>query len=285
MSNRYGSHSVTPLGVVAIGAKWLVLVLYLVITIFPLIWLGLSAFKTNLEIQTLPFSLPEVWQFKNFRNALNTSGLSAYFLHSIVVAAGATVLNLFVTSIGSFILARKRFVLRDLIFTIMTAGVLIPIIAFMVPYFSLIAAIGLYDSLFALILTYAAINIPVSIFIIRNFMISIPKELDYSAQIDGCGYWQHFTRIILPLSRSGLVTAGTFSFIYCWNEFVYSLLLTSSRHARTVQLAIRFFTSQFRTDYAGMFAAIVLTMVPSVIFYVFMNKQIVSGLTAGAVKG
>jgi raffinose/stachyose/melibiose transport system permease protein len=279
------SDKLRPVRLTAQVAKWLVLILYLVIAIFPLVWLGVSSFKTNLEIEISPFMLPEVWQLKNFRNALNTTGLLQYFLNSVIVAAGATSLNLFITSLGSFVLARKSFPIQKAIFTLITAGVLIPIIAFMVPYFSTIHRLGLYDSLPALILTYSAINIPISIFIIRNFMVLIPRELDDSASIDGCGYWQQYARIVLPLSRSGLVTAGTFCFIYCWNEFVYALLLTSSRHARTVQLAIRFFTSQFRTDYAGMFAAIVLTIIPSVVFYIFMNKQIVSGLIAGAVKG
>jgi raffinose/stachyose/melibiose transport system permease protein len=279
------SDKLRPVRLTAQVAKWLVLILYLVIAIFPLVWLGVSSFKTNLEIEISPFLLPEVWQLKNFRNALNTTGLLQYFLNSVIVAAGATSLNLFITSLGSFVLARKSFPIQKAIFTLITAGVLIPIIAFMVPYFSTIHRLGLYDSLPALILTYSAINIPISIFIIRNFMVLIPRELDDSASIDGCGYWQQYARIVLPLSRSGLVTAGTFCFIYCWNEFVYALLLTSSRHARTVQLAIRFFTSQFRTDYAGMFAAIVLTIIPSVVFYIFMNKQIVSGLIAGAVKG
>jgi raffinose/stachyose/melibiose transport system permease protein len=274
-----------PIPIAAKSAKWLVLILYMIIAIFPLVWLGISSFKTNLEIEMSPFLLPEVWQLKNFENAINTTGLLRYFLNSIIVAACATALNLFVTSMGSYILARKTFVLRKAIFSILTAGVLIPIIAFMVPYFSTIHRLGLYDSLLGLIVIYTAINIPISIFIIRNFMVLIPRELDDSSNIDGCNYWQQFSKIILPLSRSGLVTAGTFCFIYCWNEFVYALLLTSSRHSRTVQLAIRYFTSQFRTDYAGMFAAIVLTMIPSVIFYIFMNKQIVSGLIAGAVKG
>ena len=184
------SDKLRPVRLTAQVAKWLVLILYLVIAIFPLVWLGVSSFKTNLEIEISPFLLPEVWQLKNFRNALNTTGLLQYFLNSVIVAAGATSLNLFITSLGSFVLARKSFPIQKAIFTLITAGVLIPIIAFMVPYFSTIHRLGLYDSLPALILTYSAINIPISIFIIRNFMVLIPRELDDSASIDGCGYWQ-----------------------------------------------------------------------------------------------
>ncbi|AFG36232.1 carbohydrate ABC transporter permease [Spirochaeta africana] len=277
----------TPIPVVygSLALKWGLLIGYTVVALFPLIWLTVSAFKTNLEIQIAPFALPETWQYRNFINAITISGLPRYFLHSAIVATLATGLNLLVTSMASFVIARERFLLRRVIFIMITAGVLVPIVAFMVPYYTLITRLRLYDTLWALIVTYAAINIPISVFLITSFMSTIPRELEDSAAIDGCSFWQRYSRIILPLSRAGLVTAATFSFIYCWNEFVYALLLTSSRSARTVQLAIRFFTSQFRTDYAGMFAAIVLTMVPTVLVYTLLHDKIISGLTAGAVKG
>ena len=274
-----------PIRLTASTAKWILLIGYLLIALFPMLWLTVSAFKTNFEIETAPFSLPAVWQFQNFSSAITISGLHQFFLNSIIVAAVATVLNLLVTSMASFVIAREEFPLRKTIFTAITAGVLIPIVALMVPYYTLITRFGIYDTLWALIVTYAAINIPISTFLISSFMTSIPRELEDSAEIDGCTFVQRYTRIILPLARPGLVTAGTFSFIYCWNEFIYALLLTSSRSSRTIQLAIRFFTSQFRTDYAGMFAAIVLTMIPTVVVYIFLHDKIISGLTAGAVKG
>ncbi len=274
-----------PIRATANGLKWLLLIGYLAIALFPLLWLTVSAFKTNFEIETAPFGFPGTLQFQNFTNAITISGLHQFFLNSVFVASLATALNLFVTSLASFVIARESFPLRKTIFTAITAGVLIPIVAFMVPYYTIIVNLGLYDRLLALIVTYAAINIPISTFLISSFMTSIPKELEDSAEIDGCSFFQRYSLIIMPLARPGLVTAGTFSFIYCWNEFIYALLLTSSRSARTIQLAIRFFTSQFRTDYAGMFAAIVLTMIPTVLVYIFLHDKIISGLTAGAVKG
>ncbi|MDA3950980.1 MAG: carbohydrate ABC transporter permease [Spirochaeta sp.] len=274
-----------PIRVSTNGRKWVVLITYLVNALFPLLWLTTSAFKTNLEIQTQPFALPATWQFQNFSNAITISGLHQFFLNSVIVASLATAFNLLVTSLASFVIARESFPLRKTIFTAITAGVLIPIVALMVPYYTIIVNLGIYDRLLALIVTYAAINIPISTFLISSFMTAIPRELEDSAEIDGCSFFQRYSRIIMPLARPGLITAGTFSFIYCWNEFIYALLLTSSRSARTVQLAIRFFTSQFRTDYAGMFAAIVLTMIPTVVVYIFLHDKIISGLTAGAVKG
>ncbi len=226
------------------------LIVYFVIAVFPIVWLTVSAFKTNFEIETSPFSLPEVWQFQNFVNALSVSGLPQFFMNSIIVAVAATGINLLVTSLASFAVSREQFPGRKIFFTFTTAGVLIPIIAFMVPYYTLITQLRIYDTLLALVVTYSAINIPISMFLVSSFMATIPGELEDSAEIDGCSFFQRYAKIILPLARPGLVTAGTFSFIYCWNEFIYALLLTSSTSSRTVQLAIRFFTSQFRTDYA-----------------------------------
>ncbi len=271
--------------IAAHGMKWIFLLGYLVVALFPMVWLGISSFKTNFEIETAPFAIPAVWQIENYVSAISVSGLHQFFMNSIIVAAVATAFNLLVTSMGSFVIAREKFAFRSVIFTIITAGVLVPIVSFMVPYYALITQLGIYDTLLALIITYAAINIPISTFLVSSFMMTIPKELEDSAAIDGCNFVQRFWKIIMPLSRAGLVTAGTFSFIYCWNEFIYALLLTSSRSSRTVQLAIRFFTSQFRTDYASLFAAIVLTMIPTVIVYMFLHDKIISGLTAGAVKG
>ena len=270
---------------VAKGAKWAVLIVYFIIAVFPILWLFLSAFKTNYEIQTAPFAFPTSWQVSNFVNAITVSGLPQFFMNSVIVAVSATVLNLLTTSMASFVLSREEFALRKSVYTLITAGVLVPIVAFMVPYFAFINKVGLYDTLYALILTYAAINIPISVFLVTSFMATIPKELEDAADIDGCSFWQRFALVVFPLSRPGLVTAGTFSFIYCWNEFIYALLLTSSRHSRTLQLGIRFFTSQFRTDYARLYAAIILTIIPSVIVYIFLHEKIIAGLTAGAVKG
>jgi len=116
-------------------------------------------------------------------------------------------------------------------------------------------------------------------------MRGIPGELEEAGVMDGCSFWQRYSRIIMPLSKIGLVTAGTFVFLFAWNEFIYALLLTSSMKARTLQLGIRFFKSQFITDYTSMFAAITLTIIPSIAVYIFFHERIIKGLTAGALKG
>ncbi|MHB8066232.1 MAG: carbohydrate ABC transporter permease, partial [Ruminiclostridium sp.] len=143
----------------------------------------------------------------------------------------------------------------------------------------------LLDSLTALIILYSAIGLPISTFIIRGFMAGFPAEIEEAAYIDGCGFYGRFFRMILPLTKTGLVTAATFEFITCWNEFVYANLLTSSPLTKTIQIGIRYFTNQFTTDYVSMYAAIIISIAPSIIGYMLFQKQVISGLTSGAVKG
>ncbi len=271
--------------IVAKAGKWIVLGFFLAFTFFPLLWLLVSSFKTDLELISRPFSLPEVWQFHNYINAFLLSDLHLLFLHSITVSFLSTGLNILVASMAAFVLSRFRFRLKNIILIVILAGVLIPIIALMVPYFKLIKSMGLYDTLLALIITYAAINLPISVFLLHGFMAGIPKEHEEAGVIDGCSFWQRYSRIIFPLSKLGVVTAGTFVFLYSWNEFIYALLLTSSVRARTLQLGIRFFKSQFRYDYTSMFAALVVTIIPGIVVYVIFHEKIIQGLTSGALKG
>jgi raffinose/stachyose/melibiose transport system permease protein len=266
--------------------KWFYLIFFLCITVLPLIWLFITSFKTNLEFETASaFSLPAKWQFGNYLNAISMSGLPRLFLNSIVVAVFATALNLIVSSMGAFAISREKFKFNNLLLTVIMSGVLIPIIALMVPYFRLINKIHLIDNLGGLIIVYAAINLPISVYLIHGFMSTIPKELEEAAVIDGCTFAQRFTKVIFPLSKAGLATAGVLMFIYCWNEFTYAMLLTNSARARTLQLGIRYFKSQFVVDYTSMLAAIVITMLPTIIVYIFMHDQIIGGMTNGAVKG
>ncbi len=265
--------------------KWILMIYFALYTLFPLIWLFISSFKTNTELFADPFSLPAVWQISNYVNALKVSGLIKMMGNSILIGGISTVLNVLCASMLAYCLSRFRFKGREAIFTFFAAGILVPLNALMVPYFVIISKIGLYDTHAGLILLYSAIGIPMSTFIIRGLMDSLSHEIEEAAYIDGCGFFGRYFRIILPLSRNGLVTAATFQFLTCWNEFVFANLLTSSQNVRTIQLGIRYFTNQFSTDFVSMYAAIVISIVPSIVGYMIFQKQIVSGLTSGAVKG
>ncbi len=283
--SEVAGQQITPGGGLAKFGKWFVLIFFFIFTFVPLLWLLLSSFKTNLELQLEPFALPDVWQFQNYVNAVQISNLPRLFLNSVVVSGASTAITLLITSMAAFVFAREKFPLQQPILNVILAGVLVPIIGLMTPYFRLTNTLGLYDTLWALMLTYAGINLPIATFLMHGFMKTIPAELEEAAVIDGASFWQRFSKVVFPLSRVGLVTAGTFIFLFSWNEFIYALLLTSRVASRTLQLGIRFFVSQFFTDYTSMFAAIVLTIIPSIAVYVFLHEKIIKGLTTGALKG
>jgi raffinose/stachyose/melibiose transport system permease protein len=284
MSNKI-KNKLSATDVIAKFFKWFFIIFFLIMTVVPLIWLIVASFKTNLEYQMEPFALPKEWQFQNYVKAMHMGNLPSLFMHSVIVAVGTCIINLLITSMASFVIAREKFKFNNTILSILLAGVMIPIIALMVPYYKISIGLGLYDTLWGLIVTYTALNIPISIFLIHGFMLSLPKELEEAGVIDGCNFRQRFFKIVLPLTKPGLVTAGTLLFIFCWNEFTYAMLLTSSEASRTLQLGIRYFKSQFVIDYTSMLAAIVITMIPTIFVYIFLHDKIISGMTTGAVKG
>ena len=265
--------------------KWFLILLFAMYTLFPLLWLLVTSLKTNAEYFNNPFSLPAIPQFQNFINAFQQANLGKMIINSITVAVLATFLNIMVASMASYAISRFRFKGREFLFALFSAGIMVPLNALMVPYFTIFSRIGLLDSLNSLRILYAAIGLPISTFIIRGFMDSLPMEIEEAAYIDGAGYYNRFFRIVLPLAKTGMVTAATFQFLTCWNEFVYANLLTSSPATKTIQIGIRYFTNQFTTDYVSMYAAIVIAILPSIIGYMLFQEQVISGLTSGAVKG
>ena len=266
--------------------RWFLIIFFAAYTLFPLIWRILASFKTNFEFLTGPaFALPEVWQIQNYINALTVAGLGRMMLNSVIVGVCATVVNAVVASMAGYCISRFRFKGRENLFLLFTVGILVPLNALMVPYFVIINKLGLYNTYGGMILLYTAIGIPMSTVIIRGLMDSIPLEIEEAAYIDGCGFFGRFFHVVLPLARTGIVTAATFEFLTCWNEFVFANLIVSSDKLRTIQVGIRYFTNQFSTDYVSMYAAIVISIVPSILGYVIFQEQIISGMTSGAVKG
>ncbi len=275
----------TPKTVVLKIVKWILILFFAFYTLFPLIWLFITSLKTNAEYFDNPFTLPAVPQIQNYVNAFTQANLGRMIVNSITVSLAGTFLNVMAAAMAAYAISRFAFKGKEALFALISAGVMVPLNALMVPYFTIFSKAGMLDSLNSLRILYAAIGLPISIFIIRGFMDSFPREIEEAAYIDGCGFYGRFFRLVLPLSKTGIVTAATFEFLTCWNEFVYANLLTSSPATKTIQIGVRYFTNQFTTDYVSMYAAIVIAIIPSVVGYVLFQEQIISGLTAGAVKG
>tara|TARA_B100000579_G_scaffold69541_1_gene52652 strand:- start:193 stop:1029 length:837 start_codon:yes stop_codon:yes gene_type:complete len=265
--------------------KWVIIISFVFYAVFPFLWLVLASLKTNAELLKNPFTLPEVFQFKNYSNAIQEAGLGRLIINSLVISTSATFLNILFSSMCAFAIARHTFWGNNVLFLMISAGILVPLNALIIPYFAIINFLNLYDTRIGLIIVYCAVGLPVSTFILTEFFKSIPKEIEEASYLDGCNFAARYFKIMLPLALPGLATAGTFQFILCWNEFIYAMLLTSSTDIRTIQFGISYFTNQFFSDYVGMFAAVVISIIPSITVFILFQEKVINGLTAGSVKG
>jgi len=265
--------------------KWVIIISFVFYAVFPFLWLVLASLKTNAELLNNPFTLPEVFQFKNYSNAIQEAGLGRLIINSLVISTSATFLNILFSSMCAFAIARHTFWGNNVLFLMISAGILVPLNALIIPYFAIINFLNLYDTRIGLIIVYCAVGLPVSTFILTEFFKSIPKEIEEASYLDGCNFAARYFKIMLPLALPGLATAGTFQFILCWNEFIYAMLLTSSTDIRTIQFGISYFTNQFFSDYVGMFAAVVVSIIPSITVFILFQEKVINGLTAGSVKG
>ncbi|MDC0498866.1 carbohydrate ABC transporter permease [Alphaproteobacteria bacterium] len=265
--------------------KWVIIISFVFYAVFPFLWLVLASLKTNAELLNNPFTLPEVFQFKNYSNAIQEAGLGKLIINSLIISTSATFLNILFSSMCAFAIARHTFWGNNVLFLMITAGILVPLNALIIPYFAIINFLNLYDTRIGLIIVYCAVGLPVSTFILTEFFKSIPKEIEEASYLDGCNFAARYFKIMLPLALPGLATAGTFQFILCWNEFIYAMLLTSSTDIRTIQFGISYFTNQFFSDYVGMFAAVVISIIPSITVFILFQEKVINGLTAGSVKG
>ncbi len=257
----------------------------LLISLGPILWVLLSSFKSNTEILNSAVSLPTVWSFKNYGTALTIAPIGQFYVNSVIVACIATILNAFVLSMSSYVLARFRFRGRIKLRGLFGLALFIPAAALLQPLYLTMKTLGFYDTLTGLILCYAAFSLPVSMYILTSYYLTIPTDLEEAAYIDGAGFYRTYWQIIMPLAKPAMATAGVLAFLGAWNEFQIAMVLTSSTAKRTLPIALLYFKSQFASDYGAMFAATMMVVIPSIIVFVLMQEQVVNGLVSGSVKG
>lgn len=253
----------------------------------PIINMIGAAFKNNKEIFTNNNIFPHNPTTANFTKVLSTTPYFRYVLNSLMVAVVVAIVVAIVSSLAGYALARYKKRIRffrhfSKLFLLLQ---MFPGVLLMIPIVVLLSDIGLGDSLWGLILVYISTNIPFCTWMISGFFEEIPSELDEAAKIDGCNMFQSFIKIVVPLSSSGIASIMIFTFINCWNEYMMANVILKSQDLRTLPLGLQTFIMQFDTDWLSLMAASTMTIIPVMLFLVFMQKHIVSGLTAGAVKG
>ena len=265
--------------------SYLFMALCVLVALFPIVWVVLSSFKTNREILSNGLQLPSTFSFSGYKQALEMAPILKFFVNSLIVSFASTALNVFILAMAGYVFAKKKFRFKNLIFGILSLSMVIPSTALMSPVYTVITKLHLYDTKMALILVYTALNMPISLMILRSAFAAIPTELEEAAYIDGAGFFRTFWQVMMPCAKGGLASAAVLAFLGSWNEFTFALLLTSSTSTRTLPLSLSYFTSQFSFNYNAMFAAITIAVLPSIIVFSIFQEQVCSSLTAGSVKG
>lgn len=265
--------------------SYLFMALCVLVALFPIVWVVLSSFKTNREILSNGLQLPSTFSFSGYKQALEMAPILKFFVNSLIVSFASTALNVFILAMAGYVFAKKKFRFKNLIFGILSLSMVIPSTALMSPVYTVITKLHLYDTKMALILVYTALNMPISLMILRSAFAAIPTELEEAAYIDGAGFFRTFWQVMMPCAKGGLASAAVLAFLGSWNEFTFALLLTSSTSTRTLPLSLSYFTSKFSFNYTAMFAAITIAVLPSIIVFSIFQEQVCSSLTAGSVKG
>lgn len=266
-------------------ALWVGLSLGAIFAGFPALWMLLSSVKPNTEIfQYPPTFLPEAFTLDAYTSIFSSPEKLRFFVNSYTVALTVVVLTLFAGIMAGYALSRFTFPLKNLVNTLIISVQAVPPITLLIPYFSLVVWLRLYDSLWALILTYIVATIPYAILMMTGYFNTIPKELDEAVKVDGGSSFRALWQVLVPAARPGIVSVGAYSFMVAWNEFLFALTLTQSQSNRTVPVGIQLLMGEHSFKWSEMMAMSVLGSLPVLVLFLFFQRQFVSGITAGAVK-
>jgi raffinose/stachyose/melibiose transport system permease protein len=259
---------------------------WLFVTAAPFLFMIFTSLKSAPDyMSSESWAMPKHWAFENYGMLLSNSTFYRYLFNSVLVVLVSVTVIVIVGSMAAYAFARIKFRFAKPLFAFVVAALIVPVHVTLVPIYLMTKEMGLYDTAAALMGPYIAFALPVSIFILTEFMRQIPKELEEAAQLDGCGPFKIFWTIFFPLSGPGLATVAIFNGIMMWNEFIFAYVLTSTPQHRTLPLAIWDFQSQYASNIPMMLCVVAMTSFPLVIAYAFGQERIIKGMMAGSVKG
>lgn len=260
--------------------------LYVLAALFPIFWLVKIAVTPEALLYTEGVALwPSAMTFDNFAKVLLASDFPAFFRNSVIVSLGTAACVTVIASAAGYAFSRFAFRGRAVIVFVMLLTQMFPLVLLIAPIYRLMTPLGLTDSLWGLIIVYTAFNTPFATFLMQSFLEGIPKELEEAAMIDGCTRSQALVRVILPLTLPGMGATLGFVFTAAWSELLFALMLINSESRMTFPVGLLSFVSKFAVDWGQMMAAGVMALIPACLFFAFIQRYLVQGLTAGAVKG
>ena len=256
--------------------------------LLPILWSILLSFKTNNEIVNTPLALPDTWNFGNYQRAVDTIDFGMMYFNTVFIVLIATFFSVVITFMSSFAIARMTFKRKntaDYIYFYLLMGVSIPVYVLLFPIYRIDSLLGILGTRVGLILPYIAVNISFNTLLFVGFLRGIPEELEEAAIIDGCRLWDLCTKVVIPVMKPTFITIVIFNAVYIYNEFPFASTFIQNDRLNTVSLMTSMFKGQYSMDYSGIIAASLMIMLPELIFYMFLQKYIIGGMTAGAVKG
>ncbi|MER6163520.1 carbohydrate ABC transporter permease [Streptomyces violaceorubidus] len=263
-----------------------VLVIWAIMVGLPLVWAVMTSFKDDASIFGSPWSLPDKLNFDNWSRAWSQAHMSDYFLNTILVVGGSLVGTLVLGSMAAYVLARFDFPGNRFIYYLFIAGMSFPIMLALVPLFYVVDNMGMLNTIHGLILVYIAYSLPFTVFFLTGFFRTLPTSVAEAAFVDGASHSRTFFQVMLPMAKPGLISVGIFNFLGQWNQYMLPTVLNTDpdKHVLTqglVQLAV---SQGYKGDWSGLFAGLVMAMLPVLAAYIIFQRQVVQGLTAGALK-
>jgi alpha-1,4-digalacturonate transport system permease protein len=253
------------------------------IILAPVVWFVLSSFKDATDLGARPPKIfPTRWAFENYTEAFQMYNYKRYFMNSVIVTSVATVLTLLINSMAAYAFAKYNFRGRDGLFIMTLAMIMIPLQVILIPIYLVVSSLGLVNTYWGMIIPAAAT--PTGVFILRQYMLTIPDELIEAARIDGAGEFRIFARIILPLCRPALAVVAIFSILWRWNDFIWPLLIAQKEELYTLPVALALLNGQLVVPYNIVLAMSVMSIIPVLFMFVFMQRQIIQGIAQTGIK-
>lgn len=277
---------VTTSGLFRIAGKLLLLGLLVglaIVVLYPLLWMGISSLKTNDEILSSPFAMPQALDFGSYARAWDR-GVGQYFFNSALVTVVSVILTTLVSAWAAFGLSRIEIPFSRIFLLLVVGGLMLAPAVALVPLVKLMQSWGIYNTYWALILLYTAFRIPFTTFLIRSYMVGLPREVDEAAIIDGAKTRQIFWRVILPMSKPILASAVILHVIFAWNEFLFALVFVGDDSLKTLPVGLANLSSRATTDFPAVFAGMAIAAVPMIILFILGQRFFIRGLAEGVGK-
>lgn len=265
----------------------ILIIVFLIIEIYPIFWILMSSLKSTQEFNLAPsYSLPHSINLQNYVKAWYDGKMNIYFKNSAIVTIVSLIFIVFLSTTSAFALTKMHWKMRDKVLQLFLSGIMVPTAVVLIPLYRMYYTSGMLNTRLSLILTYIAFGLPLSIYLLRGYLTSLPDDIIEAAVIDGASIYKIFSQIVFPLMKTGIVTVCVIQFYFRWNDLIFSMTFISDTMLKTVQTGLLYFSDMYgNSDWGVIFACIAISVFPTLIVYILMNKMVIEGMTLGSVKG